>query len=65
MSQSQYFALFFSIMYLCIWAGGFLVYGMHERAGVACYRAIVTSAKFCACVAGVLITRYLIGLLYL
>lgn len=64
MSVNQYYALFFSIMYLTVWAGGFLIYGMHERAGVACYRAIISSAKFCAGVAAFLTLRFLIGLLY-
>lgn len=64
MSVNQYWALAFSVMYLTVWAGGFLIYGMNDRASVACYRAIISSAKFCAGVAAFLTLRYLIGLLY-
>ena len=64
MSSFQYWALVFSVMYVTVWAGGFLIYGMHERAGVACYRAIINSVVFCSCCAGLLLLRYFIGLVY-
>lgn len=64
MSISQFYALYFSVAYLCIWAIMWVVYGMRDTALMACGRAIITSAKMCSCCAGLLLLRYFIGLMY-
>ena len=55
----------FGIMYLCLFCGGFLVYGMQYRAGVAAARAIMLASQFCGLLSAILAVRHLIGLLYL
>jgi hypothetical protein len=55
----------FSIMYLCLFCAGFLIYGMHYRAGVAAARAIILASQFCGILSAILAVRHLIGLLYL
>lgn len=61
----NYTLLFFGIMYLCLFCAGFLIYGMHYRAGVAAARAIMLASKFCGILSAILAVRHLIGLLYL
>lgn len=64
MSISQFYALYFSVAYVCIWAIMWVVYGMRDRALMACGRAIVTAAQMCIGCAGLLLMRYFIGLMY-
>ena len=64
MSSFQFYALYFSVAYVCIWAIMWVVYGMRDTALMACGRAIVTSAKMCIGCIAILIFRYFIGLMY-
>jgi hypothetical protein len=64
MSIVQFYALYFSVAYVCIWAIMFVIYGMRDTALMACGRAIITSAKLCISAIAFLVFRYFIGLMY-
>ena len=61
----NYWMVAFAIMHLCFFCGAFVVFGAQYRARVAAYRAYIASVQGCAIVAGLLVVRHIIGLLYL
>jgi hypothetical protein len=61
----MYWLTAFGIMFLCLFCGAFLMYGMKHRAGISALLAVRYSTGFCAIVAGVLFTRYAIDCLYI